>query len=291
MKQSSDIRIGVIGGSGIYEMEGVTLIEEKKISTPFGKPSDTYMVGSVNNVKIAFLPRHGRGHCLLPSELNYQANIYGFKLLGVTHLIAVTAVGSLRQDISPLDIVIPDQLVDRTYQRQNTFFGNGIAAHVPFSKPFCSELSNLLFTSALSVAPKVHKGGTLVTIEGPAFSTKAESKLYQKWGIDIIGMTPLQEAKMAREAEICYAAMAMVTDYDCWKEETEAVSVKTIVSNLNKNAAFAKEIIYGLVPKINKKRDCICANSLKDAIMTKTSCISKDTRLKLLPLLKKYLIK
>ena len=285
----SDIKIGIIGGSGIYQMDGVTSIEEHEISTPFGNPSDTFMVGLLNGIKIAFLPRHGREHRLLPSELNYRANIFGFKQLGVTHLIAITAVGSLQENICPLDIVIPDQLVDRTYHRQSTFFGDGIVAHIPFAEPFCPDLSEILFNTASSTKAKVHKGGTLVSIEGPAFSTKAESKLYQAWGIDIIGMTTLQEAKLAREAEICYSAMAMVTDYDCWREETESVSVETVLSNFKQNISLGRKIISDIIPKITNQRTCICSNCLKGAIMTKKESMSNETRMKLLPLIKKYL--
>ena len=291
MKQQSGIKIGVIGGSGVYEMEGVSRIEELIVSTPFGNPSDKFLTGDLNGIKVVFLPRHGRGHRLLPSELNYRANIFGFKKIGVTHLIAITAVGSLQENIPPLDIVIPDQLVDRTFQRESTFFGNGLVAHVPFAEPFCPVLSDLLFKSASSTAATVHKGGTLVSIEGPAFSTRAESRLYQKWGIDIIGMTTLQEAKLAREAEICYAALAMVTDYDCWKEETEAVSVKAVIANLEKNTACAKEVIHRLVPQIEEEQNCDCAHSLKDAIMTQMDDLKYDTRQRLLPLIEKYLIK
>jgi 5'-methylthioadenosine phosphorylase len=288
----TDIKIGVIGGSGIYEMDGITKIEEIVISTPFGNPSDKFMIGHLNGIKVAFLPRHGRGHGLLPSEVNFRANIFGFKKLGITHLLAITAVGSLQENIPPLDIVIPDQLIDRTYNRESTFFGNGIAAHIPFAKPFCPVLSDLLFESASGNTTKVHKGGTLVSIEGPAFSTKAESKLYQKWGIDIIGMTTLQEAKLAREAEICFAAMAMVTDYDCWKEDSEDVTVETVVSNLAKNASCAQEIIQDIIPKIeaHSHRTCICANSLNGAIMTQMGCINTDTRKRLEPLIKKYIV-
>lgn len=288
MKQESGIKIGVIGGSGIYEMEGFSQTCEQKIATPFGNPSDVYMVGELNNTKVVFLPRHGRGHSFLPSEVNYRANIFGFKTLGVTHLIAVTAVGSLKKEIAPLDIVVPDQLVDRT-QRISTFFGDGIAAHIPFADPFCPSLSGLLYKSASSLADGVHKGGTLVSIEGPSFSTRAESKLYKNQGIDIIGMTTLQEAKLAREAEICYAAMAMVTDYDCWKEDSEDVCVTTVVSNLAKNASCAKEIIRDLVGKISEKRTCLCRESLNGAVMTKKECIPEDTREKLKPIIKRYL--
>jgi 5'-methylthioadenosine phosphorylase len=287
----TDISIGVLGGSGIYEMDGVAKIEEIEVSTPFGNPSDKFMIGDLNGIKVAFLPRHGRRHGILPSEVNFRANIFGFKKLGITHLLAITAVGSLQENIPPLDIVIPDQLVDRTYNRESTFFGNGIAAHIPFAEPFCPVLSDLLFKSASGNTARVHKGGTLVSIEGPAFSTKAESKLYQKWGIDIIGMTTLQEAKLAREAEICYAAMAMVTDYDCWKEDSEDVTVETVVSNLAKNASCAQEIIQNLIPQIDgSSRSCICANSLNGAIMTQMDCINKDTRKRLEPLIKKYIV-
>lgn len=285
-----DIKIGVVGGSGLYEMEAVTQIQEIPISTPFGDPSAAFMVGRLNGVDVAFLPRHGRGHRLLPSEINYRANLFGFKKLGVTHLVAVTAVGSLQETIAPLDIVIPDQLLDRTYQRASTFFGKGIAAHVPFADPFCPMLSDLLFTSAVPLADRVHKGGCLVNIEGPAFSTRAESRLYQTWGMDIIGMTTLQEAKLAREAEICFAAMAMVTDYDCWKEESQDVSVETVVSALARNMAGAKAIIQDLVPKIARTRACLCGHSLKGAIMTQMDGIDENTRKRVWPLIEKYMI-
>lgn len=291
----ADARIGVIGGSGIYEMEGVgvTHVKEIRIETPFGDPSDVFITGRLKGTKVVFLPRHGRNHCLLPSELNFRANIYGFKTLGVSHLLSITAVGSLQEHISPLDIVIPDQLVDRTYQRESSFFGDGIAAHIPFAEPFCPDLSNLLFTAASSLTAgvhqaKVHQGGTLVTIEGPAFSTRAESKLYRKWGIDVIGMTTLQEAKLAREAEICYAAIAMVTDYDCWRDASETVTVQAVVSTLLKNASLAESVLAQVIPQINDNRGCICADSLEGAIMTKIKSIPRKTRQRLWPLIKKY---
>jgi len=283
-----EVKVGVIGGSGIYEMDTVTLIEERKISTPFGNPSESFMIGSLNGIEVVFLPRHGHGHRLLPSELNYRANIFGFKKLGVTHLLSITAVGSLQEKIRPLDMVIPDQLVDRTRHRISTFFGGGIVAHIPFAEPFCPVLSDLLFQTASVHTAKVHKGGTLVSIEGPAFSTLAESVLYQKWGMDIVGMTTLQEAKLAREAQICYAALAMVTDYDCWKEESEAVSVETVLSNLKKNVSTAKAIIQSVVPQIAKERNCLCPDSLKSAIMTQMDSIDKATRQKLMPLIGEY---
>jgi 5'-methylthioadenosine phosphorylase len=291
LTDNNEIRIGVIGGSGIYDMDGLSRVEKVKIETPFGSPSDNYITGIINNIKVAFLPRHGRQHHLLPSELNYRANIYGFKTLGITHLLAITAVGSLQEHIAPLDVVIPDQLVDRTYNRESTFFGNGIVAHIPFADPFCPQLSELLYQTASKEDTKVHKGGTFVSIEGPAFSTRAESNLYRQWGIDIIGMTTLQEAKLSREAEICYAAMAMVTDYDCWREETEEVNVKAVMANLAKNTSLAKQIIKNLIPKIKQERTCICPDSLKGAIMTQPSAIDKKSRNQLKPLIAKYLKK
>lgn len=285
---TSELTIGVMGGSGIYEINGISNIEEISISTPFGNPSAPFMVGYMDGVRVVFLPRHGQGHRLLPSELNYRANIFGFKVLGATHVLAVTAVGSLQEHISPLDMVIPDQLIDRTSKRPDTFFGNGIAAHIPFAEPFCPDLSHLLFKKASTHAKKVHKGGTLVSIEGPAFSTRAESILYRKWGIDIIGMTTMQEARLAREAEICYAALAMVTDYDSWKEDSEAVSVDAVVSNLAKNSSCAEAIIQSLVPDISKNRNCFCVDSLKGAVMTKADCMDGDIRQRLEPLIGKY---
>jgi 5'-methylthioadenosine phosphorylase len=282
------VKIGVIGGSGIYEMDSVTAIEKIKISTPFGDPSEPFIIGTLNGVKVAFLPRHGNGHRILPSELNYRANIFGFKTMGVTHLLAITAVGSLQEKIKPLDMVIPDQLVDRTRHRISTFFGEGIAAHIPFAEPFCPVLSHLLFKTASDHADGVHRGGTLVCIEGPAFSTRAESMLYQQWGMDIVGMTTLQEAKLAREAQICYAALAMVTDYDGWKEDSEAVSVDTVVAHLDKNVSTAKAIIQGLIPLITEKRDCPCPESLQGAIMTQADAIDNETRRKLGPLIGAY---
>ncbi len=286
---NNKIKIGVIGGSGIYDMEGLAEIDEIKIDTPFGSPSDKYIIGTLNNTKVAFLPRHGRQHHLLPSELNYRANIYGFKAMGVTHILSITAVGSLQEHLAPLDIVIPDQLIDRTYQRESTFFGDGVVAHVPFADPFCPQLSDLLYETASQSKATVHRGGTFVTIEGPAFSTRAESNLYRQWGIDIIGMTTLQEAKLSREAEICYAAMAMVTDYDCWREETEEVNVESVLATLNQNSSLAKQTIASLIPKISEERNCICPNSLKGAIMTDPSSIDQQSKNRLAPLINKYL--
>jgi 5'-methylthioadenosine phosphorylase len=278
----ANIDIGIIGGSGFYEIEGFSQLEELVVDTPFGKPSDAYVIGELHGVRLAFLPRHGRGHLLLPSELNYRANIYGFKSLGVSNIVAITAVGSLQEHMPPMDMVIPDQLVDRTRRSQSTFFGDGIAAHVPFAEPFCPGLSKLLYETAASVVGGVHMGGTLVNIEGPAFSTKAESKLYQQWGCDIVGMTTFHEAKLAREAEICYAALAMVTDYDCWKEHSaDEVTVETVVSNMKKNSSKAKTIITRVLPLITRNRSCGCTESLNGAIMTASESISPQTRKKL----------
>ena len=286
---NENIRIGIIGGSGLYEMDALTNVSHVSLDTPFGAPSEAYIIGMLQGNRVAFLPRHGRGHRISPSELNFRANIYGFKKLGVEHIISVTAVGSLKEHIRPLDIVVPDQFYDCTKQRVSTFFGNGLVAHIPFADPVCPVLSSLVYKSAVEAGAAVHKGGTLVCIEGPAFSTRAESNIYRQWGIDIIGMTSLQEAKLAREAEICYAAMAMVTDFDSWQEEESEVTVGAVVQNLKKNISKAKQIIQMVVPKISKKRACICAMALKEAIMTDSAAISKETRKKLELLVGKYL--
>ena len=235
--------IGVIGGSGLYEMEGITKVKEIKIKTPFGNPSDAYIVGKLGDVKMVFLPRHGRGHKLLPSELNYRANIFGMKKLGVEQIISVSAVGSMRKDIKPGHIVVVDQFFDRTKGRISSFFGNGIAGHVEFADPVCSNLSNILYKSGKNIGATIHKGGTYICIEGPHFSTRAESNIYRKWGVDVIGMTNIPEAKLAREAEICYATLALSTDYDCWHETEESVTIEMILDTLKKNVATAKAII------------------------------------------------
>lgn len=283
------VRIGIIGGSGLYSMEGLSQIRSVSIDTPFGQPSDEYVIGTLAGVPVAFLPRHGKDHHLLPSEVNFRANIYGFKQLGATHILSVTAVGSLREDIHPLDIVIPDQLFDRTRNRKSTFFGNGLVVHIAFADPVCPDLAALLQAATAETEIRVHSGGTLVCIEGPAFSTRAESELYRRWGMDIIGMTSLQEAKLSREAEICYAAMALVTDYDCWHAEEQEVSVTAVVENLAKNIANAKPIIRSIVPRIPEKRTCICASALKQAIMSSPEVVPAETRKKLGILVSKYL--
>jgi 5'-methylthioadenosine phosphorylase len=284
-----NIQIGIIGGSGLYNMENLSDVSTVPLETPFGHPSDPYVIGTLKGVRVAFLPRHGTGHQLTPSEINYRANIFGFKRLGVTHIVSVTAVGSLREEIRPLDIVIPDQFYDRTRNRKSTFFGNGLTAHIAFADPVCPDLASALYEAASETDIPARKGGTLVCIEGPAFSTRAESNLYRQWGMDIIGMTSLTEAKLSREAEICYAAMALVTDYDCWHEDETDVSVAAVVENLSKNISNAKQIIQSVVPKISETRTCICVSALEQAIMSDAETIPHGTREKLSILVDKYL--
>ena len=286
---TKNIGIGIIGGSGLYEMKELIDVEHLSMETPFGAPSDAYVIGTLEGIRVAFLSRHGRGHRLSPSELNFRANIYGFKKLGVAHLISVTAVGSLKENIRPLDIVIPDQFFDCTKERPSTFFGDGLVAHIAFADPVCPDLAQLIYKVGTKAGAPIHSGGTLLCIEGPAFSTRAESNVYRQWGIDIIGMTSLQEAKLAREAEICYAAMAMVTDFDCWYAEESEVNVETVVQNLKKNISLAKKIIQVVVPKISDERKCICAQALNNAIMTEASAIPPKTQKKLELLVGKYL--
>ncbi len=281
--------IAVIGGSGLYALEGLTDVDDVRLPTPFGEPSDAIVVGSLEGVRIAFLPRHGRGHRLTPAEVPSRANIYALKALGVERIISVSAVGSLRDDIRPLDLVVPDQLIDRTVGRPSTFFGRGIVAHVGFADPFCPELSPLLHHLAAETHRTVHLGGTCVVIEGPAFSTKAESLLYRSWGADIIGMTALPEAKLAREAEICYATLACVTDYDVWHETEETVTVAMVVANLLSNVVTAKEVIRRVAPRIPAERACACRNALADAIITDREAIPEGVRQDLAPLLRRHL--
>jgi 5'-methylthioadenosine phosphorylase len=284
-----NIRIGIIGGSGLYKLENLFDIRAISLDTPFGPPSDAYVTGTLAGVPVAFLPRHGTGHRLMPTEINSRANIFGFKQLGVTHVVSVTAVGSLRDDIRPLDIIVPDQFYDRTKNRKSTFFGNGLTAHIAFADPVCPDLTALIHEAADAVDIATHKGGTLVCIEGPAFSTRAESNLYRQWGMDIIGMTSLTEAKLAREAEICYAALALVTDYDCWREAETDVTVATVVENLDRNISNAKQIIQAVIPKIPKARSCMCSSALEQAIMTTAEIIPHETRKTLGVLVDKYL--
>ncbi|MBA7645011.1 S-methyl-5'-thioadenosine phosphorylase [subsurface metagenome] len=284
-------KIGVIGGTGLYDIEGLTDIEEVDIDTPFGKPSDSIIIGKLEGVEIAFLPRHGKGHRILPTEIPARANIYALKWLGVEHIIAVNAVGSFKEAIKPGDLLIPDQLIDRTRSRANTLFGEGIVAHIPFADPFCPVLSQIVYQAAQETGATVHRGGTYVVMEGPAFSTRAESFLYRSWGADVIGMTALPEAKLAREAEICYASIACVSDYDCWHEAHESVTVEIIVDILRKNADNAKKIIRLAVGRIPERRDCPCASALKAAIITAPEMIPAEQKEKLNLLIGKYLTK
>ena len=283
-------KIGIIGGSGLYDMEELQNVEELEINTPFGKPSDKYITGTLSEKEVVFLPRHGRGHKFSPSEINYCANIYGMKKLGVEWIISVGAVGSLKDNIHPLDIVIPDQFFDRTNQgRKCSFFGDGVVAHISFANPVCPDLNKILYETGKGIGLTVHNRGTYLNMEGPAFSTKAESFFYRKMGFDVIGMTNLLEAKLAREAEICYGAMAMVTDYDCWHETEEIVSINTIVANLNKNSENAKRIIKAAIREIPSERKCECANALASAIITDRNIISQQAKNKLNIIAGKYL--
>ena len=281
--------IGIIGGSGLYDMAELTDREEKTIATPFGAPSGPYVIGTLRGKRVAFLPRHGVGHRLLPSELNYRANIYGMKVLGVERILSASAVGSLKMEYKPLDIVIPDQFFDRTKGRISTFFGNGIVAHVAFAHPLCHDLSAIAADAAQKVGATVHRGGTYVNMEGPQFSTLAESRLYRSWGMDIIGMTNLQEAKLAREAEICYATLALVTDYDCWHPGHDAVTIETVVEYLNKNVRNAQIVLRETVKRLSSsERDCKCGSALQHAIFTAPGLWPEATTKKLDAIIKKY---
>jgi 5'-methylthioadenosine phosphorylase len=281
--------IGIIGGSGLYDMAEVTDREERTISTPFGDPSGPYIVGTLRGRRVAFLARHGLGHRLLPSELNFRANIYGFKVLGVERILSASAVGSLKEQYQPLDILVPDQFFDRTNGRTCTFFGRGLAAHIPFAHPVCPDLGALAADAAAAVGARVHRGGTYVNMEGPQFSTLAESRLYRSWGLDVIGMTNLQEAKLAREAEICYVTLAFVTDYDCWHPDHDAVSVDLIVANLQQNAATAQKTIAEAVSRLGAPRTCACKDALATAIITRSDQIPDETRKELAPIIGRYI--
>jgi 5'-methylthioadenosine phosphorylase len=283
------VQIGIIGGSGLYDMAEVTDRQEQTLTTPFGDPSGPYVIGTLRGKRVAFLARHGAGHRLSPSELNFRANIYGMKLLGVDYILSASAVGSLKHEYAPLDIVIPDQFIDRTRGRISTFFGRGLVAHVGFAHPFCKHLSRVALESGQRTGARVHKGGTYVCMEGPQFSTLAESNLYRSWGADIIGMTNLQEAKLAREAEICYTTIALVTDYDCWHPDHDSVTVEMIIANLTQNAKTAQQIIAGAVDSLPFERDCECASALKFALITRPDAIPAQTREDLAPLVGKYL--
>jgi 5'-methylthioadenosine phosphorylase len=283
------IPIGIIGGSGLYQMEGLTVLEERKIETPFGDPSDLYVIGEIDGVRVAFVSRHGRGHRFSPSELNYRANLFGFKVLGVHTILSASAVGSLKEEYAPTDIVFPHQFIDRTRHRADTFFGNGIVAHVGFGDPICTGVSSTMSKAARDVGARVHDGGTYVCMEGPQFSTRAESYLYRSWGADVIGMTNLQEAKLAREAEICYATMALVTDYDCWHETHDDVTVETVLAYLAKNAETAQKILRNsIVPAANRQRDCACTSALQYGIITQRHAIPEQVKRDLAPIIGKY---
>jgi 5'-methylthioadenosine phosphorylase len=281
-------QIGIIGGSGLYDMAGVTDRNEVILTTPFGDPSGPYLTGTLRGRRVAFLARHGAGHRILPSELNFRANIFGMKLLGVEYILSASAVGSLREEYKPTDIVIPDQLFDRTKGRPSTFFGRGLAAHVGFAHPFCKPLSALTHECGVKAGATIHKGGTYVCMEGPQFSTLAESKLYRSWGMDIIGMTNLQEAKLAREAEICYTTIALVTDYDCWHPDHDSVTVDMVISTLMQNAKMAQEIIAGAVARLPFERTCECASALKYALITRPEAIADHVKKDLAPIIGKY---
>jgi 5'-methylthioadenosine phosphorylase len=285
----SDVRIGIVGGSGLYQMAGLTEIEEAAIDTPFGKPSDSYRIGTLEGRKVAFLARHHRNHTILPSELNFRANIHGFKQLGVEWILSASAVGSLKEELRPLDVVLPDQFYDRTKARISTFFGNGIVAHVSFGDPVCHILSDVIGAAGSDAGVPIKRGGTYVCMEGPQFSTKAESNTYRSWGMDLIGMTNLQEAKLAREAEICYSTMALVTDYDCWHPDHDSVTVADIIKNLTMNSENAQKIIKAAVKRLPVDRTCKCGSSLEHAILTDLKKAPAETRTKLELLLRKYL--
>ena len=281
--------IGILGGTGLYQMEGVSDVRERTITTPFGEPSDDVVLGSLEGKRVAFLPRHGKGHRILPHELNFRANVWAMKSLGVEWILSVSAVGSLKQEYAPLDMVIPDQFLDRTQRRESTFFGRGLVAHVGFAHPFCGGLSQLMAEACREAGATVHVGGTYVCMEGPQFSTRAESELYRSWGMDIIGMTNLQEAKLAREAEICYATLAMVTDYDCWHPDHDAVTAEQIIGNLGRNAATARAVLRSAVRRLPIARDCECAHALRYALVTAPELVPEQTRRDLAPIIGRYI--
>ena len=281
--------IGIIGGSGLYNLPGIERVREVRLATPFGRPSDAYVLGNLQGRKVAFLSRHGRGHVLLPAEVNSRANIYGFKKLGVERIISVSAVGSLQEEYRPMDMALPAQFFDRTRQRASTFFGDGLVAHISFDTPVCPTVVGALAAACQEVGVRCHTGGTYVCMEGPAFSTKAESNVYRSWGMDLIGMTSLPEAKLAREAEICYATLAMVTDYDCWHPQHDAVTVNAIIEYLQRNVENSQRILLKAIRAMPQQRDCKCASALAHAIFTDRRRISPRAKKKLSLLVGKYL--
>ena len=285
------MKIGIIGGSGLYALEGIQDVEEISLSTPYGAPSARYVSGRFNDREVVFLARHGEGHRLIPSEIPFRANIWGFKSLGITHLIAVSAVGSLQAHIAPGHIVIPDQFIDRTYLRESTFFGDGMVGHIQFGDPICPRLIEVLSASAQKVGARHHVGGTYICIEGPAFSTRAESNLYRGWGGSVIGMTNLQEAKLAREAEMCFATIALATDYDCWHESEEEVNIESVIKVMQDNIVTSKKILAEAVKTIDADRSCRCVNAMGDALLTPLESIPESTREVMRPLIGRYLPK
>jgi len=281
--------VGVIGGSGLYEIEGLTDVESISIDTPWGSPSDDLIVGTLGDTKMVFLPRHGRGHKLVPSEINFRANIYAMKKMGVEWIVSVSAVGSMKEHIFPGQIVIPSQFYDHTKIRVSTFFGDGIVAHVSMADPVCALLSDELYNASISSGATVHKGGTYLCMEGPQFSSRAESNIYRSWGVDVIGMTNATEAKLAREAEICYASLSLATDYDCWHEQHDDVTVEDLIETLNKNVQMARDIIKTVVPVISESRECPCCNALENAIITPRESITQETKDRLKIIIKRYI--
>jgi 5'-methylthioadenosine phosphorylase len=281
--------IGIIGGSGLYDMEGLERPREIRPTTPFGRPSDAIRLGTIDGIRVAFLSRHGRGHVLTPSDINYRANIYALKSLGVTRVMSVSAVGSMKETIKPGHLVLPEQFIDLTKQRIGTFFGSGLVAHVAFAQPVCPTVVQAMSGAARRLGATVHEGGTYVCIEGPQFSSRGESLLYRQWGVDVIGMTNMPEAKLAREAELCYATMALATDYDCWRESEEAVTVEMILATLQKNVELAKRVIRSALPVAREPRTCLCATALQQAMVTAPQKIPKAVRSRLDLLIGKYM--
>jgi 5'-methylthioadenosine phosphorylase len=284
------VRIGVIGGSGLYEMEGLRVVEEHEVETPFGRPSDRFVIGEIDGHRVAFLSRHGRGHRLMPTEIPFRANVYAFKVLGVEMILSASAVGSMKEEYHPTDIVFPRQFIDKTRHRPDTFFGNGIVGHIAFADPVCNELADRLADAAEAEGARTHRTGTYLCMEGPQFSTRAESFLYRSWGVDVIGMTNMQEARLAREAEICYATMALVTDYDCWHETEAAVSVEAVIGYLHENAKTAAAIVRRVIPGLaSRNRSCACATALQYAILTDPARVPDNVKADLAPIVGKYL--
>ncbi len=281
--------IGVIGGSGLYEIQGLKKVREVKIRTPFGNPSGPYMVGELGGAKVAFLARHGKGHRVQPTDINFRANIFGLKKLGVERILSVSAVGSMKEEIQPGDIVLPESFIDLTKQRRSTFFGDGLVAHVAFAEPICHDLRKIVSGKGGSLGNTLHNGGVYLCIEGPQFSSRAESLLYRSWGVDVIGMTNATEAKLAREAEICYVTLALATDFDCWHHEEETVTADAVIKILLKNVEASKKIIREVIPHIPKIRSCACAHSLRNALITPPDAIKKESLRKLKPLIGKYI--